>query len=72
MKPATAWERRVLDVMLTELRRAMKLRSQLTIIIDPFTNGGGTHLFAAPNEAGKSYTIDDADRPASGREGGTP
>lgn len=56
--PATDFEREVLDVVLVELRRAMRLRAQLSIIIDPFLPTGGAHIFAGPNESGHTYTID--------------
>lgn len=59
MKPPTEWEQRVLDILLAELRRAVKAKAQLSITIDPFVMGGGTHLFACPNEMGRSYTVED-------------
>ena len=58
MKAPTAFEQKVLDVVLRELRRAMRMRGQLTITIDPFVDGGGTHVFASPNTQGRSYTIE--------------
>ena len=55
----TAFEQEVLDVLLVELRRAMKLGDQLQITIDPWTNPkGGAYIFAAPNSAGRTYTIE--------------
>lgn len=57
-KPPTKFEREVLAVLLCELRRAMRMKAQLTITIDPYVMGGGTHIFAAPNETGNSYTIE--------------
>lgn len=59
-KPADTdeFEREVLGVLLVELRRAMRLKAQLSIIIDPFTMGGGTYIFAGPNEKGTTYTIE--------------
>lgn len=64
MRPPSAFEKRVLDVLLVELRRAMRRREQLSIIVDPFTMGSGTYVFAAPNEQGHTYTIE---RPATRR-----
>jgi hypothetical protein len=58
MTSATKFEREVLDIVLLELRRAMRMRGQLTITIDPFVHGGGAHVFASPNTNGRSYTIE--------------
>lgn len=66
-KKPTAYEARVLDVLLVELRRAVKLRAQLNIIIDPFVDGSGTYVFAAPNVSGRSYTIENASKPTKKR-----
>ncbi len=57
-KPPTAFEREVLDIVLRELRRAMRMRGQLDIIVDPFVDGSGTHIFASPNTEGRSYTLE--------------
>lgn len=56
-RPPSAVEREVLDVVLVELRRAMRLRTQLTILLDPFTLGDGIYVFASPQEDGVTYTI---------------
>lgn len=56
-KPPNAFERDVLDVLLTELRRAVRKRAQLSIILDPFVQGGGAYVFAAPSEQGHTYEI---------------
>ncbi len=61
-KAPSAFEQEVLDVVLLELRRAMKMRVQLTVIIDPWAMGDGTYLFAAPNEQGRSYMIEKRER----------
>jgi len=58
MKPPTKFEREVLDVVLRELRRAMRMRGQLSLTIDPFTYLNGAHIFASPNTAGRTYTIE--------------
>lgn len=55
MKLPNAFEKRILDTLLLELRRAMRARAQLSIIIDPFTRGGGAHISALPNETGRTY-----------------
>jgi hypothetical protein len=57
-RPPTDFEREVLDVLLRELRRAMRRKEQLSILVDPFTLGGGTYIFAATNPAGHTYTIE--------------
>lgn len=57
-KPPTPFERRVLEVLLCELRRAMRSKAQLSILVDPFVAGGGTYIFAGPNEQGRSYSFD--------------
>lgn len=57
-KPPTEFEREVLAVVLVELRRAMRMRGQLSLTLDPFVDGGGAHLFASPNTAGRTYTIE--------------
>lgn len=53
----TKFECDVLDVVLRELRRAMRSKAQLSILIDPFVRGGA-YIFAAPNEEGTTYTIE--------------
>ncbi len=50
-------EQDVLVVVLKELRRAMRMKGQLSIIIDPWTAGGGTYVHASPNTEGRSYEI---------------
>lgn len=57
-RPPNAFEQEVLDVMLVELRRAMRLRVQLEVLVDPWALGDGTFIYAAPSVAGRSYTID--------------
>lgn len=57
-KPPTLLEREVLDVLLLELRRAMRMRGQLTIVLDPFAHLNGVEIFASPNTEGRSYTIE--------------
>jgi len=54
----SAFEREVLDILLRELRSAMRARAQLTVIIDPWTAGGGTYIGAFPNEEGRSYEVE--------------
>lgn len=54
----TVFEQRVLAVVLIELRRAVRMKGQLQITIDPFVMGGGAHVFASPNTVGRSYTIE--------------
>ena len=56
-KSPNAFEMSVLKVLLIELRRAMRLKAQLTVIVDPHLAGGGASIFAAPNDAGRSYEI---------------
>ncbi len=51
-KPPTPFERDVLDVLLRELRRAMRMKGQLSIIIDPYIDGGGAFVHASPNTEG--------------------
>lgn len=58
MKKPNEFEQRVLDVVLVELRRAMRKKCQLTVIIDPWWDAGGAYIFAAPNAGGLSYTIE--------------
>lgn len=53
-KRVTAFEQRVLDVVLTELRRAVRMKKQLQLTIDPFIMGGGARIFASPNTEGRS------------------
>lgn len=67
-KPPTPFEREVLDILLAELRRAMRSGAQLSIIVDPFNpiHGEGAHVFASPNCIGKTYTIE-GDRPRRAR-----
>lgn len=57
-KPANAFERRVLDVLLAELRRAMRKREQMQIVIDPYFRAGGAGIWAGPNRDGHSYDIE--------------
>lgn len=54
------FEQGVLDVVLGELRRAMRLRGQLQITIDPFArvHGDGAVIFASPNTAGHTFTVE--------------
>ncbi len=54
----SAFEREVLDVVLLELRRAMRMRGQLSLTIDPFGIGDGAHIFASPNTEGRTYTVE--------------
>lgn len=56
-KPPTEWEQRVLDVLLVELRRAVRVRRQSSIIIDPFTMGGGTYISAGPSSEVNTYEL---------------
>ncbi len=58
MKSPNAFEQGVLDVVLIELRRAMKMKAQLHITIDPWLCGPGATIFASPNAAGRTYEID--------------
>lgn len=58
-KKPSAFEQRVLDVVLVELRKAVRMKGQLMITIDPFVMGGGAHIFASPNTEGRSYTIEE-------------
>ncbi len=58
MKPPTEFEAEILDVLLLELRRAMRSRGQLCITIDPYVDGAGAVVFASPNTEGKSYRIE--------------
>lgn len=58
MKPPTVFEQRVLDILLRELRRAVRMKGQLSITIDPFVRGGGAHIFASPNATGHTYTVE--------------
>jgi len=53
----TVFEQKILDTILKELRRAMRMKGQLTLIIDPWTSSGGASLFASPNVEGRSYEI---------------
>ena len=57
-KPPSAFERAVLDVVLVELRRAVWIRGQLSLTIDPFVAGVGAYVFASPNTSGRTYTIE--------------
>ncbi len=56
-KPATPFEQAVLDVVLVELRCAMRIGEQLSILIDPWVRGGGTYVYATPNDRGKTYEV---------------
>lgn len=56
-KTTTAFEKKVLDVLLSEFRRAVKKKTQMTIILDPFVLGGGAHVFVSLNESGNAYEI---------------
>jgi hypothetical protein len=56
-KPPTAFEREVLAILLSELRRAMRMRGQLHVTIDPFVGGDGTYIFASPNTSGRTYEL---------------
>ena len=56
----TPFEETVLEVLLRELRRARKAKGQLSVTIDPYLDGSGVHIFACPNEMGRSYRFDAA------------
>lgn len=56
-KPPNAFEMQVLKVLLIELRRAMRMKAQLHVIVNPYLAGGGATVFAAPNEEGHTYEI---------------
>lgn len=68
-RPPTKWEREVLDILLVELRRAVRLKGQLEILIDPWLAGRGTYVFASAHATGRSYEI--ADRTPKWRTHGT-
>jgi hypothetical protein len=55
----TTWERRVLDILLTEVRRGVRAKKPITITIDAYTAGGGAYVFAGQCESGHSYTVDE-------------
>jgi hypothetical protein len=57
-RPPNKFEREVLDVVLVELRRAMRMGEQLSILIDPFLVSGGAYIWAAPSDTGNQYEID--------------
>lgn len=59
MKPPTVFEKQVLDVVLTELRRVMKTKGQLSVLIDPWCNGEtGCYMFATSGPTiGRRYEI---------------
>lgn len=56
-RPPNEFEREVLDVVLVELRRAMRLKGQLEILIDPWLAGRGTYVFASAHSSGNAYEI---------------
>jgi len=47
-----AFEQGVLDVVLVEIRRAIRAKSQLSVTIDPFVSTCGAHISAYSNERG--------------------
>lgn len=47
MKPPTRLEREFLEAMLREYRRAMRRRSQLSILLDPWVAGLGLYIHAS-------------------------
>lgn len=59
---ASPLERDVLEVVLRELRKAVRRKTQCLVTIDPWLQGGGTYVFCSFNETGRSYTIEAASR----------
>lgn len=58
MRAPTKWEAAVLDVILKELRRAVRDKKPIEIMIDPFVMGGGAYVNASRCEPGHTYTIE--------------
>lgn len=59
-KKPNAVERAALAIVLKEMRRAMRLRRQKTITIEPWNRGGGVHIIV---EFGDVHTIDSTGLP---------
>lgn len=45
MKSATALEKRILDIVLRELRGAVRTRQQITVFFDPWVCEPGCYVF---------------------------
>lgn len=57
VKKPNDFEQQVLDVCLVELRRAMKIKAQLSIVCPPTGEPRIDDIFAGPNEQGVTYEI---------------
>ena len=58
MKKPNKFEQKILDVVLKELRKTMRTKTELTIVIDPWISGGtGAYVIAMRNICGQKYEI---------------
>lgn len=55
---ASAAEARTLALVLREMRHAVSIKAQLSIVFDPFVAGGGAHLFAGFSPRGFTREIE--------------